>query len=144
MSEDSEGWLEKVAEGERAAHRLLPAILADARSVGMTLDVQLRLDEWGVLEVLVSYEPGRPHESASNGGLPLPVETDADLLVRLADEVQEVTMERDQVNVFVWPVCPTHQLGGHANVVAGVAVWSCRGSGGHVLAPIGELSGAGR
>jgi hypothetical protein len=122
------------------ARRLLPAVIADASSVGMTLDVQLELDEWANLRVLVRYSPGGHYQSASNGGLWLPVENDADLLASLADEVQEVSMERDQVNVFVWPVCAVHQLGGHADVVAGRAVWSCNGDGGHVIAPIGELS----
>jgi hypothetical protein len=27
-------------------------------------------------------------------------------------------MERDQVLCFVWPVCPVHHFGGHANVLA--------------------------
>jgi hypothetical protein len=128
------------AAGLEDARRLLPAVIADASSVGMTLDVQLELDEWASLRVLVRYAPGGHYQSACNGGLWLPAENDADLLASLADEVQEVSMERDQVNVFVWPVCAVHQLGGHADVVAGRAVWSCNGDGGHVIAPIGELS----
>lgn len=103
MAEDFGVWQAQLAAAESAAHRLLPAVLADARSVGMSLDVQLLLDEWGTLRVLVRYEPGTPHQGACNGGLALPVETDADLLAFLADEVHEVSMERDQQNVFVWP-----------------------------------------
>jgi hypothetical protein len=73
-------------------------------------------------------------QGAATSGHPMAVcsfraENDAGLLASLADEVQEVTMERDQVNVFVWLVCKAHQLGGHADVVAGVAVWSCNGAG---------------
>lgn len=51
-------------------------------------------------------------------------------------------MERDQVNVFVWPVCRAHQLGTHADVVDSLAVWWCNGGVGHVLAKIGELARA--
>jgi hypothetical protein len=130
------------AAGLEDARRLLPAVIADARSVGMTLDVQLELDEWAMLRVLVQYEPGGRHQSASNGPLHLPADNDADLLAYLAEEVQEVSMERHQVNCFVWPVCPVHQLGGHAGVVAGKAVWSCNGAGGHVMAAVGELAHA--
>jgi hypothetical protein len=108
----------------------------------MTLDVRLELDEWANLQVLVCYEPGGRHHGASNGGLRLPASNDPDLLASLADEVQEVSMERGQVDCFVWPVCPVHHLGGHANVVADRAVWSCNGAGGHVIAAIGELGAA--
>jgi hypothetical protein len=132
------------AAGLGDARRLLPAVIADANSVGITLDVQLEFDAWAELQVHVCYEPGGQYRWASNGGLRLPAENDADLLAWLADEVQEVSMERDSFNVFVWPVCAVHQLGGHADVVAGRAVWSCNGDGdgGHVIAVIGELSDA--
>ena len=130
------------AAGLEDARRLLPAVIADASSVGMTLDVQLELDEWANLQVRVRWEPGGHHHGASNGGLRLPASKDADLLASLADEVQEVSMERNQVNCFVWPVCPVHHLGGHASVVGDRAVWSCNGAGGHVIAAIGELAAA--
>jgi hypothetical protein len=132
--------LRLAAAGLEDARRLLPAVVADASSVGMTLDVQLELDEWANLQVLVRYEPGGRYKGASNGGLHLPADNDAKLLASLADEVQEVSMERDQVNCFVWPLCPVHHRGGHAGLVAGKAVWSCSGAGGHVIAAIGELA----
>jgi len=133
----------RAAGGLEDARRLLPAVIADASSVGMTLDVQLELDEWAALEVHVRYEPGdRYQRTRSSGPQPLPGENDADLLAFLADEVQEVSMERDQVNCVLWPVCPVHRLGGHADVEAGRAVWSCNGGGGHVTAAIGELADA--
>jgi len=91
------------------------------------VDVVARLDDRGALEVLASPEPGGRYYWGSNGALSWILENDAELLVWLADEVQEATMERDQVNVFVWPVCAVHQFGGHAGVVAGEAVWSCNG-----------------
>jgi hypothetical protein len=130
------------AVGLEDARRLLPAVIADATSVGMTLDVRLELDGWANLRVLVRYEPGGHHHGASGGGLQLPANNDPDLLASLADEVQEVSMERDQVNIFVWPLCPVHRLGGHAIVVADRAVWSCNGAGGHVISAIGELAAA--
>ncbi|MCX4546965.1 hypothetical protein [Streptomyces sp. NBC_01565] len=42
----------------------------------------------------------------------------------------------------VWPVCPRHDLGVHGSDRDGQAVWWCAGDGGHVLAPVGELSRA--
>jgi hypothetical protein len=42
----------------------------------------------------------------------------------------------------VWPVCPWHSLGVHGSEHDGAAVWWCAGDGGHVLAPVGELSRA--
>ena len=69
----------------------------------MTLDVVPRINDLGALEVLASPEPGGRYYWASNGGLPWVLDNETELLVWLADEVQEATMERDQVNVFVWP-----------------------------------------
>jgi hypothetical protein len=124
------------------ARRLLPAIVADGHAVGMTLDVvlTLRTGAFGGLEVASSPEPGSGYYSAANGVLRELFMTDGELLAWLADEVQEATMERDQVHCFVWPTCPVHQLGGHAVVDDGTAVWRCNGGGGHVLARIGELA----
>ncbi|MEU0405478.1 hypothetical protein ABZ318_35795 [Streptomyces sp. NPDC006197] len=42
----------------------------------------------------------------------------------------------------VWPVCPRHALGVHGSQRDGTAVWWCAGDGGHMLAPVGELSHA--
>ena len=69
-----------------------------AKSVGMTLDVAPRINDMGALEV-----PPRPSRAAATTGRPtglaLGVGQETELLVWLADEVQEATMERDQVNV---------------------------------------------
>jgi hypothetical protein len=35
-------------------------------------------------------------------------------------------------------VCPAHPLAAHARAHEGTAVWWCAGSGGHVVAPIGQ------
>jgi hypothetical protein len=124
-----------------AARRLLPAVIADGHAAGMTLDVVLMWipEHGGHLEVLASPEPGSRHYQTSSGDALELFLTDAERLAWLADEVQEATMERDQVHCFVWPTCPVHQLGGHAVVEQGTAVWRCNGGGGHVLARIGEL-----
>jgi hypothetical protein len=125
------------------ARRLLPAVIADGRAVGMALDVVLTLttEYGGRLEVLASPEPGCCYYGTSSGDPMGLFMTDAERLAWLADEVQEATMERDQVHCFVWPTCPVHQLGGHTAVDEGTAVWRCNGGGGHVLARVGELGG---
>jgi hypothetical protein len=121
------------------ARRLVPAVLADGAAVGMELDVQISPGSISGVHVRVRYEPGGRYRWASNGDIQLRPGSDADLLRDLADEIQEVSMERDQINVFVWPVCPRHQIGGHATVSGGQAVWRCSGDGGHVIAAIGHL-----
>ena len=58
-------------------------------------------------------------------------------LTSLAIMVQESLLERTWQ---VWPVCPRHDLGVHGSERDGTAVWWCAGDGGHILAPVGELS----
>jgi hypothetical protein len=118
------------------ARALVPAIVADCRAVGMELDIQLRLDEWGLPKVLLRYEPDRGYLSTGGGGAWV-IDTDAELLAAVGEQVQEDSMEE---HVFVWPVCPEHQLGGHADALDEQAVWICNAAGGHVIARIGELS----
>ncbi len=60
-------------------------------------------------------------------------------LTSLAIMIQESLLERTW---RVWPVCPRHDLGVHGSKREGTAVWWCAGDGGHMLAPIGELSHA--
>ena len=60
-------------------------------------------------------------------------------LTSLAIMVQESLLEWTWQ---VWPVCPRHDLGVHGSERDGTAVWWCAGDGGHVLAPVGELSRA--
>jgi len=57
-------------------------------------------------------------------------------LVQVADAAQETIME---VTWTVWPVCDVHDLGLHAELDHGTAVWRCTGNGTHTVAPIGEL-----
>ena len=60
-------------------------------------------------------------------------------LTSLAIMVQESLLEWTWQ---VWPVCPRHDLGAHGSERDGTAVWWCAGDGGHILAPVGELSRA--
>jgi hypothetical protein len=62
-------------------------------------------------------------------------------LTSLAVMMQEGLLERTGQ---VWPVCARHGLGVHGSERDGAAVWRCAGDGGHVLAPVGELSRAGQ
>lgn len=58
-------------------------------------------------------------------------------LTSLTVMIQESLLEQTWQ---VWPVCPRHDLGVHGSERDGEAVWWCAGDGGHVLAPVGELS----
>ena len=51
----------------------------------------------------------------------------------LADYLQEFEQAQG-----CWPLCRVHDVGLHAELHNGVAVWRCR-RGGHTVAPIGEL-----
>lgn len=141
----SSGDLAEVAQLERAQlaplvvgrlTELLRPVLADARTWGNDPSVRLRLDEDLNVQLTVSWAVGR--SGGPTGGAP-PLGDSGEVIAWLADAVQEVTMERDQVDCRVWPVCTDHRLGSHALVRDGAAVWWCNGAGGHVLAPIGEL-----
>jgi hypothetical protein len=67
--------------------------------------------------------------------LPSMCDDPAVALTGLAVMTQESLLERTW---RVWPVCPRHDLGVHGSERNGTAVWWC--AGGHVLAPVGELS----
>ena len=58
-----------------------------------------------------------------------------DLLAAVADAAQEVILE---LHFVVWPTCPDHNLGLHAAVNHGRAVWTCSAGGTHVRAAIGD------
>lgn len=71
--------------------------------------------------------------------LPSMCDDPAMALTGLATMIQESLLERTW---RVWPVCPRHDLGVHGSERGGAAVWWCAGAGGHMLAPVGELSRA--
>jgi hypothetical protein len=56
-------------------------------------------------------------------------------LVTVADDAQDAVMHAIW---GVWPVCPVHALGTHAQERDGAAVWWCQGDGGHAAAKIGQ------
>jgi hypothetical protein len=58
-------------------------------------------------------------------------------LASVADATQETIME---LTWTVWPVCPTHDRGLHAELDHEVAVWQCTAGGAHIVAPVGGLS----
>jgi hypothetical protein len=57
-----------------------------------------------------------------------------DLLVEVADAVQEIIMD----DSMVWPECARHNAGLHPELVDGEAVWVCR-AGRHTVGRIGRL-----
>jgi hypothetical protein len=57
-------------------------------------------------------------------------------LANVADAAQETIME---LIWTVWPTCPMHHLGLHADLERGTAVWRCAGGGAHTVAPVGTL-----
>jgi len=96
------------------------------------------LDDWYPVGAGVRLAEG---ERLNWGGHILPGMCDDPTmaLTSLAIMVQESLLEWTWQ---VWPVCPRHDLGVHGSERDGTAVWWCAGDGGHVLAPVGELSRA--
>ena len=96
--------------------------------------------EQAVIELSGGYVHGTPIWPRSG-------DTEASARAAVAELLQEVTMERRRT---VWPVCLVHDLGLHAELADGAAVWHCSGgdadqkagrraASGHVVADIGAL-----
>ena len=64
----------------------------------------------------------------------------AEAFAEVADYFQE---QLDQSGAGAWPVCERHDLGLHAEVHDGMAVWWCRRFQ-HAVAPVGSLGDSGR
>lgn len=134
----------RTGDAERAellrerVQRLLPEVLADAAAAGFRPRVDLDLSAGGDLEMSVWCAPGH-RGGGTSGSRPADPDDEAEVVAWIADEVQEATMEGDQIHCLVWPVCSHHGLGGHAVVSDERAVWWCNGDPGHVIAPIGAL-----
>ena len=60
-----------------------------------------------------------------------------EVLAEVADYFQE-QLDQDPIIGSIWPVCPDHDVGLHAEVRGGKAVWWCR-LGRHTVATIGEF-----
>ncbi|MFF8837574.1 hypothetical protein [Streptomyces sp. NPDC015130] len=122
----------------RAALRIVARDLA-TREIQGEPEIEV-LEDWFPVGAGVRLANG---ERLGWGGPVLPSMCDepTTALANLAILIQESLLERTW---RVWPVCPRHDLGTHGSERDGAAVWWCAGDGGHTLAPIGELSGAGR
>jgi hypothetical protein len=57
-------------------------------------------------------------------------------LIAVADDLQNSVMHI--LWGTVWPLCPAHNLGAHPREHHHTAVWWCNGTGGHVIAAIGQ------
>lgn len=134
----------------QACGDLLPAVLADAASCGVTelgvafavnrdspsggLIMDVRHPSWNSVRYYGDNEP--------DGRGPA-VGWDADTLVWLATGVQEACLlgPRPDPPSF-WPLCAQHGAATHARLWSGAAVWWCTGGSGHSLAAVGTLSKA--
>jgi hypothetical protein len=136
--------------------RALTVLARDLATAGLTGEHRVEVDPDAYPEqARVLLADGRVLGSC---GL-LPVDGLPAALAALAAGVQEELMLRTET---VWPVCPWHGLGVHVAERDGEALWWCAGgdagpdpagarllqgdgpvSGGHALARIGELAGAG-
>jgi hypothetical protein len=106
----------------------------DARATGITGTLRLAIPDW--------HDNGHAWVEFENAyqGNGMPPGTGSSVrgaLSYVADAAQEVIMEMIGA---VWPSCPQHDLGLHAEVEHGTAVWRCAGAGRHTVAPVGELS----
>lgn len=118
----------------RAALRIVARDLA-ARGFEDEPEIEL-LEDWFPAGAGVRLADG---ERLNWGGhiLPSMCKDPTTALTSLAIMIQESLLEWTWQ---VWPVCVRHDLGVHGSERDGEAVWWCAGDGGHVLAPVGELS----
>jgi hypothetical protein len=117
-----------------ALEEALEAVKADMQATGLPGLARLAVPEWSSpLHAFVEFRGGGYGSATgiapANGGNPVWA------LVAVADEAQDSVMETPWE---AWPVCPSHQLGAHAQEHEGAAVWWCNGDGGHVIAAIGK------
>jgi hypothetical protein len=118
----------------RAALRI---VARDLATCGIEGEPEIEvLEDWFPVGAGVRLADG---ERLNWGGHILPSMCDdpTTALTSLAVVIQESLLERTWK---VWPVCARHDLGVHGSERDGEAVWWCAGDGGHVLAPVGELS----
>jgi hypothetical protein len=118
----------------RAALRI---VARDLATCGIEGEPEIEvLEDWFPVGAGVRLADG---ERLNWGGHILPSMCDdpATALTSLAVMIQESLLERTWQ---VWPVCARHDFGVHGSERDGEAVWWCAGDGGHVLAPVGELS----
>jgi len=115
-----------------ALERAMDVVNADMRATGLPGTGRLVVPDWSQNAFVVTWSGNYGSTSGifpSDGGDPVTA------LAAVADHAQDALMETLWAP---WPVCPAHQLGVHARVHAGDAVWWCNGAGGHVVTPVGQ------
>ena len=116
--------------------RALATVAPDLRATGLNGHARLVVMEGAEPpRAHVRYEGGTGHTSGLGPGDAAGCRG-ADLLVTVADELQDAVMD---ALAAAWPVCPEHQFGAHPRALDGAAVWWCAGGAGHVISPIGRL-----
>ncbi|MCT9934954.1 hypothetical protein N5079_32580 [Planotetraspora sp. A-T 1434] len=120
----------------RTLEAALAVVERDVRVGGIRQSLRLVIPDWdresGQARVEFGGGAGGP------GIWPISGQDLQGALEVIADAVQDVVMEAKWA---VWPTCPGHNLGLRSGCVDGRAVWTCAGSGGHAVAPIGQLTG---
>jgi hypothetical protein len=120
-----ESWIESLESA-------LQVVEADVRATGLDGSVDLIHDRAGAVHAVF-----RGGGSGSTAGLePSDAYDPVHALVAVADDLQNSVMH--MLWGTVWPVCPAHNLGAHAQVHEGAAAWWCHYSGGHLIAAIGR------
>jgi len=122
------GWLATLEEALEVVNR-------DMRASGLPGTGQLHVCEGGTAFEYAFVEVWDRYNSHGGGCRPSSGADPVTALVVVADDAQDAVMH---AICGVWPVCPAHSLGTHADERDGAAVWWCAGSGGHAAAPIGQ------
>ncbi|MEW9554035.1 hypothetical protein [Nonomuraea sp. NPDC050783] len=111
----------------------LKIVERDVRAAGITGTLRLTTDDQdGSGHARVEFQGGYQ----GNGIPPHAASHPQEALACVADATQEVIME---LTWSVWPTCPTHDRGLHAELEHGRAVWRCTPGDPHTVAPIGEM-----
>ncbi|MFI6479068.1 hypothetical protein ACIBH1_14130 [Nonomuraea sp. NPDC050663] len=117
--------LHRLADALTAPYRswrtAIDLVTHDMHATGATGEVTLAVPDWDPDGVRLQVDDHFSHDRVPFGG---------DVPTYVADAVQEAVME---ASFTVWPLCPDHDLGLHAENGA----WACRR--GHVVARIGHL-----
>jgi hypothetical protein len=126
----------QIAMERERAERALDAVRLD---VAATIPVGVNLHPPPV-NLHIDAAPGGgmwvTDDQGSAYGETILAESELVTLVSVADCAQTVVMEWTW---GTWPVCPFHDVGLHAGVEKGQAIWECGADGGHVVAPVGRL-----
>ncbi|MEU4516093.1 hypothetical protein AB0G05_41925 [Nonomuraea wenchangensis] len=118
---------------DKALDDAVLAVRRDMDATGITGRLGFDAPEWddhGYLRVEYKGQYSSEGLRAGEGHEPVAA------LVLIADLAQAVIVEQEWK---AWPTCSEHSLGLNPEQAGGVALWSCNGGGGHVVAAIGEL-----